>query len=454
MISVQNPSSMSTTPTQQQNLATKDSNTTGLPSTPATVDRTIGSSSLEEVDTALVNTGIARNNNCPLPMSATTAGPTTNNNNPTSPTSPTADAPSSVCQQRKLSAAIVTNEEVPHDNIAAGRPIMTVNDLPVKFETPPPKTKASSFFNSRAASTCAKQKRTGHDDIMGSKHSNGNRSGLNISGLARKSLTRQSSYPAQNHMGEVLVDPPATRVDAWAETPALSFNVRGENYMADSKKIPSEEALFSLLTVDVIQTADGEGIMGGMCSHPDERIQRALRREKETGVPQLPEYVFGINLAMPGPPFYHVMIYFGCDDVDALMDTDTPLGRLAKPFFFGNSDEFRDNTFKLIPRIVDGNFVVKKAVGSKPTILGRKLKQRYIQTPRFFELIVDIQTDAIAKKVVALTVGYAKTLIVDMMFLLEGDSEDTLPERILGGVRIKNLDFKKRDGQRKVKNFK
>ena len=217
--------------------------------------------------------------------------------------------------------------------------------------------------------------------------------------------------------------------------------------------MPSAESLFTLLTVDVIQTADGKGIMGGMCGHPDERIQRALRRETDTGVPQLPEYVFGVNLAMPGPPFYHIMIYFGCDEKDLLMDTDTPLGRLTKPFFFGDSDEFRDNTFKLIPRIVDGNFVVRKAVGSKPTILGRKLKQHYIRKPRYFELIVDIESDAIAKKVVALSVGYAKSLVVDMLFLLEADSEETLPERALGGVRIKNLDFKKRDGQRKVKNY-
>jgi len=37
---------------------------------------------------------------------------------------------------------------------------------------------------------------------------------------------------------------------------------------------------------------------------------------------------------------------------------------------------------------------------------------------------------------------------VDMMFLLEGATEDTLPEQILGGVRMKNVDFKKKDGNR------
>jgi hypothetical protein len=55
---------------------------------------------------------------------------------------------------------------------------------------------------------------------------------------------------------------------------------------------------------------------------------------------------------------------------------------------------------------VKGNFVVKKAVGRKPTILGKKVKQHYIRNDRFFELIVDVGSDSIAKKVVGLCGGY------------------------------------------------
>ena len=58
-----------------------------------------------------------------------------------------------------------------------------------------------------------------------------------------------------------------------------------------------------------------------------------------------------------------------------MLTADTPFGRLAKSFFFGNDDDFRDDHFKLIPKVVEANFIVKNAVGSKPAILGRKLKQ-------------------------------------------------------------------------------
>jgi hypothetical protein len=102
----------------------------------------------------------------------------------------------------------------------------------------------------------------------------------------------------------------------------------------------------------------------------------------------------------------------------------------------------------LIPRIVQGNVVVRKAVGSQPSILGNKLKQHYIRNERFFEIVVDIGSNKVAQRIVRLAQGYAKALQVDMMFLLEGTDEATLPERILGGVRVTNLDFKLKDGQR------
>ena len=39
-------------------------------------------------------------------------------------------------------------------------------------------------------------------------------------------------------------------------------------------------------------------------------------------------------------------------------------------------------------------------------------------------------------------------MIVDMAFVLEGKSEDELPEKLLGTVQMRNVDFKDRDGQR------
>jgi hypothetical protein len=235
-------------------------------------------------------------------------------------------------------------------------------------------------------------------------------------------------------------------LEAWSEPAAETFQVRGSNYLKDRAKVPSQESAFRLLTVDLVQ-AD-KPIYTGLCAHPQERIQQALKRERKTGVKELPPFVFAVNLCVPGEKTYHQVSYFGIDNMDEIKHPSTPFGRLMNQFIFGESDEFRLKTFKLIPRIVEGNFVVRKAVGSKPTILGRKFKHYFIRGPNYFEIIVDIASDPVAQRIVKLVLGYTKTLVVDMMFLLEGVEEQYLPERAFGGVRLKNIDFKEKDGKR------
>ena len=113
----------------------------------------------------------------------------------------------------------------------------------------------------------------------------------------------------------------------------------------------------------------------------------------------------------------------------------TPFGLLASRFFFGDDDAMRDNTFKLIPQIIEGNFIVRRAVGSTPAILGTKLKQSYRRMDRYLELIVDVGSSSVAAGVVRLSIGYARTLTIDLGLVLEGKEEATLPERVFGVAR-------------------
>lgn len=147
------------------------------------------------------------------------------------------------------------------------------------------------------------------------------------------------------------------------------------------------------------------------------------------------------NIILPSP-VYHGVFYFAVEDMSTIDGSDgTASSRLAQKFLFGDSDEFRDRTFKLIPQIVQGNFMVRKAVGSTPAIMGTKLKQCYARSDRFFEVILDCGSSSVATGVIRLSLGYAKTLAIDMGFLLEGDSESHLPEKIFGCVRMKYPEF-------------
>ena len=270
------------------------------------------------------------------------------------------------------------------------------------------------------------------------------------------------------------LDPRPLSLETWAEQPAEEFKVRGANYLEDGLKENSEASVLKLFAVDLIQVPEPLW-QTGLSQHPEERIQRALRREAATGRKELPDFVFVVNLLVPSSNcFYHWVTYFGTNETSALTDTSTPFGKVAKPFFFGGHDldAYRTSVFKLIPRVADGNFVVRSAVGSRPTLLGRKMKQHFIfddqgtneKPRRYLEILIDISSNPVANRIVKLVLGYAKSLAVDLMFLLEGggdqqphgekqnDDDDeeedeeiipkmTLPERILGGVRIKNIDF-------------
>jgi hypothetical protein len=287
-------------------------------------------------------------------------------------------SPNSIQQPRRFSSAVVTDKDSSHD-YAKGRTTIVVPAIETTL----------TDLSASVTST--------HSD-------HGLMSGARPVLLKPKSIRRYSSAPIEESARKVLTIPPPLRLEAWTEPPADSFKVRGQYYLRNGKKVPSDGSVFSLLSVDVVRS--DELIMEGLCSLPNERIQLALKREQETGIRELPAYVFVVNIAVPGPPCYHLVSYFGLEDMETITTDKTPFGRVARRFFFGKSDEFRDETFKLIPRITEGNFVVKKAVGSKPTLLGTKLTQKYVRSERYFELIVDISSDEVAKRIVKLSIGY------------------------------------------------
>jgi hypothetical protein len=238
---------------------------------------------------------------------------------------------------------------------------------------------------------------------------------------------------------------PPLDMATWAALDADSFRVRGKHYLEDKQKFNAGPSIGRLVAVDVVSV--DKPIYSGFTLHPTERVQLALQKEaslKAKGLKSdiMSPFVFAVNICIPGPPFYHVLFYYAVDDMSKIDGSDgTPSSKLCKEFFFGDSDEFRDSTFKLIPHIVQGNFIVRKAVGSTAAVVGKKLRQLYVRNDRFFEVVMDCGSSHIANGVIRLILGYARTLVIDMGFLFEGNDETTLPERIFGCVRLKNMDF-------------
>jgi len=101
---------------------------------------------------------------------------------------------------------------------------------------------------------------------------------------------------------------------------------------------------------------------------------------------------------------------------------------------------FRNQRFKLLPRIVDGPWVVKTTVPAKPALLGQKITQRYFRGECWVETCCHVGSSVVANQVTGICRGASTRIVVDIGFCLEGRQEDELPEKLLGAIRWINFD--------------
>lgn len=210
----------------------------------------------------------------------------------------------------------------------------------------------------------------------------------------------------------------------WIDKDASIFSVRGKNYFNDKKKTQSQPSLFRLMTVDLFEVENP--IMTGFCSHPGGRVQHMLDMEKSNNlnVPtshKMPPFVFCMNMVLPGPPHYHLVMYFAIDDIEKLgiqrenkqnihQSEKKHYSSLLQKFLFGESDTIRNKILKMIPRVTEGSFLLKTAIGTKPFILGKYLDQKFVRHERYLEAIVDVSSSATTQKLLGLSSVYVSCL--------------------------------------------
>ncbi|CAI6003307.1 unnamed protein product, partial [Closterium sp. NIES-65] len=212
---------------------------------------------------------------------------------------------------------------------------------------------------------------------------------------------------------------------AWKQAVSDNFCVRGATYLSDGIKIPAAQPLLSLLAVDWFKS--------------DSRIDNVAARpgsvmQSEAGK-KLP-FVFVLNLQVPGKPNYSCVAYFAADRP---VKKDSLLGR----FVNAEDDSFRNSRFKLIPRIEEGFWAVKRAVGTKAAILGKALTCSYFKGENYLEMDVDVGSSSVARSVIGLVLSYVTSLVVDLALLIEAQAADELPEYLLGTITLMRLEPKK-----------
>ena len=174
--------------------------------------------------------------------------------------------------------------------------------------------------------------------------------------------------------------------------------------------------------------------MEHISTHPETFLQR----DKIASGGKSP-FTFVIHFLIPVKTCVSMVLYYRANRHNPM--DHSPLSELLHDFMTNDDDRCRDERFKLIPCIVEGPFIVRQAVGSTPTLIGKKLSQIYYKGDGYYEVDIDIASSAVANRVTGLALGYTKKMVIDLGFLLEGQFPDELPERLLGTVRFTRVDL-------------
>ncbi|CAL9028119.1 unnamed protein product [Prunus brigantina] len=247
----------------------------------------------------------------------------------------------------------------------------------------------------------------------------------------KRTSAADANKELDSEVAPVMIDPSQFRgslrngkdeadTNCWTCPSGTGFMIRGKNYLKDNSKVMGGDPLLKLIAVDWFKV---DKSLDRIALHPRSLLQSQAGKN-------LP-FVLVINLQVPAKPNYSLALYYASD-------------RPAKPGslfaqFVDGSDMFRDARFKLIPSIVEGYWMVKRAVGTKACLLGKAVTCKYFRQDNFLEIDVDIGSSSVARSVIGLVLGYVTSIVVDLAILIEAKEEAELPEYILGTVRLNRL---------------
>ncbi|KAK9067859.1 hypothetical protein SSX86_011970 [Deinandra increscens subsp. villosa] len=209
--------------------------------------------------------------------------------------------------------------------------------------------------------------------------------------------------------------------DCWKISDGNNFKLRSKRFCYDKSKMPGGKPLMDLVAVDWFKDTK-------RMDHVARRPGCAAQVASQKG-----QFCLVFNVQVPGSTNYSMVFYFVTKGLVA--------GSLLQRFVDGD-DEFRNSRMKLIPSVPKGSWIVRQSVGSTPCLLGKAVDCNYIRSANYLEVDVDIGSSTVANGVLGLVVGVITSLVVDMAFLVQANTADELPERLIGAVRISHLELK------------
>ena len=228
----------------------------------------------------------------------------------------------------------------------------------------------------------------------------------------------------------------------YTNPPPHIFNVRGPEYLKLSKgqknvlnlKIPSKESPYTLIGVNMYESPV-------KITHSVKQIG-VINRHFESHPPDKPDAVYPrflvinwlLNSLFRGG-YYVVQHVFELADPNHKDEAqDTAFLR------FKNSDEAGKNSqLKFIVYVVDAPYIVRKTInglgGEKPVLIANRVKTTYQTGKNHLEINMDVSSSRIASMMIDLLLKNMENCLLDCAWLMEGQKDEELPERVLSKIR-------------------
>ena len=214
-------------------------------------------------------------------------------------------------------------------------------------------------------------------------------------------------------------------ISCWSEPRYDVFKIRGKTYLQDKVKVKASQSMFQCLGVDLWLS---DKPMKNIARHPSV-LGGKLQEHNDTLV---------INFLLP---FGNFVGYF------AIPSTHTLPKHVARVWtqFRNGSKEYRDARLKLLPVVIDGPWIVRKAVGpgSAPAVLGKVIPLLYYTDEKIFEVDVNITSSRIAKAILNVVKGHTNALTIAFAFIIEAINESELPECVLCSFQIHEINVER-----------
>eukprot|EP00461_Guttulinopsis_vulgaris_P000208 UN00208 len=279
-------------------------------------------------------------------------------------------------------------------------------------------------------------------------------------------------FETNPHLGKVYVE----QWGKWSQSDYRNLVLRGPDYLTNKKKpkIPALPHRFqACMTVILAMKESQTHCARWVGSYFRKQRQKACDLGKaDWWKPGTPLKYLIVNMLVPGTPNYNFCMYYrnphiypspypdhiqqgiqqeyhpSSPDKPTVWYPDQQEGK-PDPFaillhdFVTKDDAYRKAHFKYIPNVAEGAWIVKRTVGQTPVIMGNKLTQSYFLDPhgQYVEIDIDVGSSSMAGSILSMVKGYAKTLEIDLSWLMEPHREEELPEKLWAGTRIYNVDL-------------